>query len=59
MALALSLGRRGQGACWPNPAVGCGDASTLCAVFSSLGFCEDAEKAEDMFEHCRRTCGMC
>jgi diaminohydroxyphosphoribosylaminopyrimidine deaminase/5-amino-6-(5-phosphoribosylamino)uracil reductase len=23
MALALSLGRRGQGACWPNPAVGC------------------------------------
>ena len=23
MALALSLGRRGQGAVWPNPAVGC------------------------------------
>ena len=23
MALALSLGRRGQGRCWPNPAVGC------------------------------------
>lgn len=23
MALALSLGRRGLGACWPNPAVGC------------------------------------
>lgn len=23
MALALSLGRRGQGQCWPNPAVGC------------------------------------
>jgi len=23
MALALSLGRRGQGVCWPNPAVGC------------------------------------
>ncbi|MCI2398578.1 bifunctional diaminohydroxyphosphoribosylaminopyrimidine deaminase/5-amino-6-(5-phosphoribosylamino)uracil reductase RibD [Aliiroseovarius subalbicans] len=23
MKLALSLGRRGQGACWPNPAVGC------------------------------------
>lgn len=23
MALALSLGRRNQGACWPNPAVGC------------------------------------
>ncbi|MBE1282599.1 MAG: bifunctional diaminohydroxyphosphoribosylaminopyrimidine deaminase/5-amino-6-(5-phosphoribosylamino)uracil reductase RibD [Rhodobacteraceae bacterium] len=23
MALALSLGRRGQGNCWPNPAVGC------------------------------------
>lgn len=23
MALALSLGRREQGACWPNPAVGC------------------------------------
>ncbi len=23
MALALSLGQRGQGACWPNPAVGC------------------------------------
>lgn len=23
MAMALSLGRRGQGACWPNPAVGC------------------------------------
>lgn len=23
MALALSLGRRGQGKCWPNPAVGC------------------------------------
>ena len=23
MALALSLGRRGQGATWPNPAVGC------------------------------------
>lgn len=23
MALALSLGRRGQGLCWPNPAVGC------------------------------------
>ncbi|WP_109311976.1 bifunctional diaminohydroxyphosphoribosylaminopyrimidine deaminase/5-amino-6-(5-phosphoribosylamino)uracil reductase RibD [Ruegeria sp. AU67] len=23
MALALSLGRRGQGTCWPNPAVGC------------------------------------
>ncbi len=23
MALALSLGRRGQGSCWPNPAVGC------------------------------------
>ncbi|WP_170464328.1 bifunctional diaminohydroxyphosphoribosylaminopyrimidine deaminase/5-amino-6-(5-phosphoribosylamino)uracil reductase RibD [Ruegeria arenilitoris] len=23
MALALSLGRRGQGMCWPNPAVGC------------------------------------
>ncbi|MDK3019460.1 bifunctional diaminohydroxyphosphoribosylaminopyrimidine deaminase/5-amino-6-(5-phosphoribosylamino)uracil reductase RibD [Pseudodonghicola flavimaris] len=23
MALALSLGRRTQGACWPNPAVGC------------------------------------
>ena len=23
MAAALSLGRRGQGACWPNPAVGC------------------------------------
>ncbi|MBK0326908.1 bifunctional diaminohydroxyphosphoribosylaminopyrimidine deaminase/5-amino-6-(5-phosphoribosylamino)uracil reductase RibD [Rhodobacteraceae bacterium F11138] len=23
MALALSLGRRGQGACWPNPSVGC------------------------------------
>ena len=42
-----------------NPAAGCGDASTLCAVFSSLGFCEDAEKAEDMFEHCRRTCGLC
>ncbi len=23
MALALALGRRGQGQCWPNPAVGC------------------------------------
>ena len=23
MALALSLGRRGQGNAWPNPAVGC------------------------------------
>ena len=23
LRLALSLGRRGQGACWPNPAVGC------------------------------------
>ncbi len=23
MALALSLGQRGQGNCWPNPAVGC------------------------------------
>lgn len=23
MALALSLGRRGMGRCWPNPAVGC------------------------------------
>lgn len=23
MSLALSLGRRGQGRCWPNPAVGC------------------------------------
>ncbi len=23
MALALSLGQRGQGTCWPNPAVGC------------------------------------
>lgn len=23
MALSLSLGRRGQGLCWPNPAVGC------------------------------------
>ncbi len=23
MALALSLGRRGQGQCWPNPSVGC------------------------------------
>ncbi|MEP2533388.1 bifunctional diaminohydroxyphosphoribosylaminopyrimidine deaminase/5-amino-6-(5-phosphoribosylamino)uracil reductase RibD [Shimia sp.] len=23
MALALQLGRRGQGRCWPNPAVGC------------------------------------
>lgn len=23
MALAISLGRRGQGNCWPNPAVGC------------------------------------
>lgn len=23
MALALTLGRRGQGNCWPNPAVGC------------------------------------
>lgn len=23
MAIALSLGRRGQGTCWPNPAVGC------------------------------------
>lgn len=23
VALALSLGRRGQGKCWPNPAVGC------------------------------------
>ncbi len=23
MALALMLGRRGQGQCWPNPAVGC------------------------------------
>ncbi len=23
MALALTLGRRGQGRCWPNPAVGC------------------------------------
>ena len=23
MALALTLGRRGQGATWPNPAVGC------------------------------------
>ncbi len=23
MALALQLGRRGQGQCWPNPAVGC------------------------------------
>ena len=23
MSLALSLGRRGQGQCWPNPAVGC------------------------------------
>ena len=23
MALALSLGRRGMGNCWPNPAVGC------------------------------------
>ncbi|MCA8882058.1 MAG: bifunctional diaminohydroxyphosphoribosylaminopyrimidine deaminase/5-amino-6-(5-phosphoribosylamino)uracil reductase RibD [Rhodobacteraceae bacterium] len=23
MALALDLGRRGQGRCWPNPAVGC------------------------------------
>ena len=23
MALALALGRRGQGRCWPNPAVGC------------------------------------
>ena len=23
MALALSMGRRGQGTCWPNPAVGC------------------------------------
>ncbi|MEY8829009.1 bifunctional diaminohydroxyphosphoribosylaminopyrimidine deaminase/5-amino-6-(5-phosphoribosylamino)uracil reductase RibD [Sedimentitalea sp. XS_ASV28] len=23
MAMALSLGRRGQGGCWPNPAVGC------------------------------------
>ncbi len=23
MALALSLGQRGQGKCWPNPAVGC------------------------------------
>ncbi len=23
MALALSLGRRGMGLCWPNPAVGC------------------------------------
>ncbi|MFV0513949.1 MAG: bifunctional diaminohydroxyphosphoribosylaminopyrimidine deaminase/5-amino-6-(5-phosphoribosylamino)uracil reductase RibD [Jhaorihella sp.] len=23
MALALSLGRRGMGSCWPNPAVGC------------------------------------
>ena len=23
MALALSLGKRGEGAVWPNPAVGC------------------------------------
>jgi len=23
MSLALALGRRGLGACWPNPAVGC------------------------------------
>ena len=23
MALALTLGRRGMGRCWPNPAVGC------------------------------------
>ncbi|WP_333683062.1 hypothetical protein, partial [Pontibaca methylaminivorans] len=23
MTLALALGRRGQGATWPNPAVGC------------------------------------
>ena len=23
MRLALALGRRGQGRCWPNPAVGC------------------------------------
>ncbi|MGR3714841.1 MAG: bifunctional diaminohydroxyphosphoribosylaminopyrimidine deaminase/5-amino-6-(5-phosphoribosylamino)uracil reductase RibD [Shimia sp.] len=23
MALALAMGRRGQGLCWPNPAVGC------------------------------------
>ena len=23
MAMALGLGRRGQGVCWPNPAVGC------------------------------------
>lgn len=23
MALALSLGQRGQGSCWPNPSVGC------------------------------------
>lgn len=23
MAMALALGRRGQGTCWPNPAVGC------------------------------------
>ncbi|SMO48988.1 diaminohydroxyphosphoribosylaminopyrimidine deaminase / 5-amino-6-(5-phosphoribosylamino)uracil reductase [Ruegeria faecimaris] len=23
MALALALGRRGQGTCWPNPSVGC------------------------------------
>ena len=23
MALALSMGRRGMGKCWPNPAVGC------------------------------------
>ena len=23
MALALSLGQRGQGSVWPNPAVGC------------------------------------
>lgn len=32
MALALSLGRRGQGNCWPNPAVGCVIVKDGCIV---------------------------
>ena len=32
MALALSLGRRGQGLTWPNPAVGCVIVKNQCIV---------------------------
>ncbi len=32
MALALSLGRRGQGTCWPNPSVGCVIVRDGCIV---------------------------